>query len=143
MPRRLPNPPYEIKDCGYLTPCWLWLGCTRKGYGLITNPDYNGFSGKKMIQAHVYFYEQQHGKIPIGCLPDHLCRVHRCVNYNHIELVSNVENIRRGSLPVINIGIANQIRRLYATGVKQVELAEKFGISQPTVSQIIRDKTWR
>jgi hypothetical protein len=143
MPKKLPNPPYEIKNCGYLTPCWLWLGCKRKGYGLVNNPDYNGFSGKKMIQAHVFYYEKAKGKIPSGFLPDHLCKIRACVNYSHIELVTNVENIRRGSLPIINLQLAKQIRLLYENGVKQVDLSEKFNIAQATISQIINYKTWR
>ena len=37
-----------------------------------------------------------------------------------------------------------EIRRLYATGeVKQVELAEAFGVSQPQISKIVNKKQWK
>lgn len=39
--------------------------------------------------------------------------------------------------------VAKSIRDLHKKGSKQAELATMFGISQPTVSQVIRGLTWR
>lgn len=36
-----------------------------------------------------------------------------------------------------------EIRGLHSRGLTQGELAAKFGISQPTVSAIVRRKAWR
>ncbi|WP_396092344.1 HNH endonuclease, partial [Erwinia amylovora] len=36
------------------------------------------------------------GPIPDGLVLDHLCRVRRCCNPDHLEPVGFVENVRRG-----------------------------------------------
>jgi len=66
--------------------CHLWTGGKAgKGYGSFNN----GY-------AHRFAYEQSKGAIPDGLVIDHLCRVHACVNPDHLEAVTNAENIRRG-----------------------------------------------
>lgn len=69
--------------------CWIWLGALVCGYG---NLMVNG----KTIKAHRFSYEQKYGKIPEGMQLDHLCRVRCCVNPNHLETVTQKENINRG-----------------------------------------------
>lgn len=70
--------------------CWLWIGAINPGgYGQFW---FNG----KLIQAHLFSYEQKHGQIPDGLEPDHLCRVHGCVNPDHLEAVTHQENCARG-----------------------------------------------
>ena len=36
-----------------------------------------------------------------------------------------------------------EIRRLYGQGMTQADLAERSGVSQKTISQILTRKTWR
>lgn len=50
----------------------------------------------KRYKAHRYFYEQARGPIPTGLVIDHLCRNTRCVNVDHLEAVTQRENIMRG-----------------------------------------------
>ncbi len=71
--------------------CLIWLGATggKADYG-VCYPD-----GKRTY-AHRFAYELAKGPIPDGLMPDHLCRVHRCVNFAHMELVTNGVNILRG-----------------------------------------------
>lgn len=70
--------------------CWLWRGSlTGSGYGKY------GINGETIL-AHRYSYEFFKGEIPEGEELDHLCRVRRCVNPEHLEAVSRRENIRRG-----------------------------------------------
>lgn len=70
--------------------CWLWLGSKSSyGYGIYV---LNG----KSIPAHRYAYERFNGPIPKGLQIDHLCRVKNCVNPTHLEVVTQLENIRRG-----------------------------------------------
>lgn len=72
--------------------CWYWSGhLKRDGYGL-------AYDGIKTRQAHRMAYELLIGPIPDGLVLDHLCRVKRCVNPDHLEPVTNAENIRRGQL---------------------------------------------
>lgn len=73
--------------------CWLWMGgCTPEGYGM--------FKAEKQMGAHRYAYELLVGPIPPGLQLDHLCRVPRCVNPDHLEPVTNRENSLRGTSPL-------------------------------------------
>lgn len=70
--------------------CWLWTGARLpSGYGEI-------WDGQRMGRAHRYAYELLVGPIPSGLQIDHLCRVRHCVNPDHLEPVTQQENIRRG-----------------------------------------------
>ena len=69
--------------------CWNWLGeLTGSGYGRIQ------LKGRR-TSAHRFFFEFFVKPIPDGLELDHLCRNRRCVNPNHLELVTRSENIRR------------------------------------------------
>lgn len=74
---------------------WLWIGALKSvtGYGAIQ------IDGKAR-QAHRVSYELFVGPIPEGLHIDHLCRVRRCVNPEHLEPVTCAENTHRS--PVSN-----------------------------------------
>lgn len=133
---------YVFEDRGYHSDCWIWQGCKRGGYGMITNPNYNG-TGAKMLGAHVVYYEQMYGPVPKGSVLDHLCFQRDCVNPEHLEAVTHTVNIRRGRMPVITEEIAKLIRDDLTAGMMQKNAALKYGISQATVSQIARGVTWK
>jgi hypothetical protein len=46
--------------------------------------------------AHRAFYEHHVGTIPDGLTIDHLCKVRRCVNPDHLEPVTRGVNVLRG-----------------------------------------------
>lgn len=69
--------------------CWKWLASARGRYGQFT-----GSSGR--MQAHRWAYEHYVGPIPDGAVIDHLCRNRLCVNPDHLEPVTNRENLMRG-----------------------------------------------
>ena len=70
--------------------CWLWLAATSHGYGTFQS---NG----KLVRAHRYAYELLVGPIPGGLVIDHLCRTTACVNPEHLEPVTQRENLLRGA----------------------------------------------
>lgn len=51
-----------------------------------------------MRKAHRVAYEWTRGPIPDGLCLDHLCRVRSCVNPDHLEPVTQQENMRRGEM---------------------------------------------
>lgn len=70
--------------------CWLWTGYVAKtGYArLSVDGNY--------VYAHRWSYEHHVGPIPAGLVIDHLCSVRHCVNPDHLEPVTDAENVRRG-----------------------------------------------
>lgn len=46
--------------------------------------------------GHRLAYTLKYGDIPAGMVIDHLCRNRRCVNPDHLEVVSRAENVLRG-----------------------------------------------
>ena len=70
--------------------CWEWLGSQDgQGYGLFS---LHGVTKR----AHRFAYLSLVGPIPAGLVIDHLCRNRLCVNPEHMEPVTNQENLRRG-----------------------------------------------
>lgn len=86
-PRPFDETRWIVEDRGYTTPCWIWQGLKTKGYGHIRRP----YSTK----AHRYAWTLAHGPIPEGLEIDHLCRQKACVNPDHLEPVTHLENMRR------------------------------------------------
>jgi hypothetical protein len=73
-----------------MTPCRIWNGTLAvNGYGVL------GIDGRQ-VKAHRFAYEAIVGPIPEGLVIDHLCRVRCCVNPDHLEPVTNGENVLRG-----------------------------------------------
>lgn len=73
--------------------CWLWSSSVRpNGYGEF---HYEG----RTVLAHRWVYARLAGPIPDGLQLDHLCRVRACVNPDHLEPVTQRENLLRGESP--------------------------------------------
>jgi hypothetical protein len=73
--------------------CWLWTAALdRHGYAEIK-------VGKRHHLAHRVAYELFVGAIPDDLVIDHKCRVRHCLNPEHLEPVTNRENILRGVGP--------------------------------------------
>lgn len=74
--------------------CWQWVGsCTPRGYGRFY-VDYR--DGKtKLVYPHRFAYETWIAKIPDDWTIDHLCENKGCVNPEHLEPVTRIENSLR------------------------------------------------
>lgn len=75
--------------------CWLWTGrIDIGGYGLawVNDGSRRGVNRK----AHRVVWELHRGPIPPGLTLDHLCRVRRCCNPDHLEVTTQQVNILRG-----------------------------------------------
>lgn len=70
--------------------CWKWDAyCDPEGYGRF-------MLGSRNVYSHRFAYEFCVGIIPRNKQIDHLCRVRHCVNPDHLEVVTQRENILRG-----------------------------------------------
>lgn len=89
-------------------PCALWTAAVSSaGYGMT-------WDGRTVVGAHVFAYEQTIGPVPEGLHLDHLCRVRRCVNPQHLEPVTPGENVRRGNSPAAVAARTGLCRRGHA-----------------------------
>jgi hypothetical protein len=81
---------FEIEADG----CWRWNGqIDREGYGIANHR-----------LAHRVVYERLVEPIAAGMVLDHLCRVTCCVNPDHLEPVTQAENMRRSRLSACRRG---------------------------------------
>lgn len=75
--------------------CWIFKGClTGGGYGMTRRRG-------KGVYTHRFVYQMTKGEIPPELSLDHLCRNRSCCNPEHLEPVTNQENIRRGAASVV------------------------------------------
>lgn len=116
--------------------CWEWMACRdRKGYGRFQ-------MGKhKLLYAHRFAYEMLVGSIPNSLESDHLCRNHSCVYPAHIEPVTGSANVQRGAGTKLRATDIPVIRALRGR-VRQVELAERFGVSRAQIGHVQRGESW-
>lgn len=76
--------------------CWPWTASLlRNGYGRF------GFAAGDIRLAHRVAYEFWIGPVPEGLQVDHVrewgCTMRHCVNPNHLEAVTQRENLLRGN----------------------------------------------
>jgi hypothetical protein len=85
-----------------VTGCWIFTGATHGKYsGLHIGSKCDGT--RRNEYAHRLSYETFTGPIPDGLEIDHLCRVKRCINPDHLEAVTHKVNCeRRDADGVIN-----------------------------------------
>lgn len=91
------------------------------------------------MAAHRASYIDHHGPIPAGKVIHHKCSVRNCVNPDHLEAVTQAENIRLGlgtKLSYADIEDLVRMRLIDNEGLK--EIAERFGVSTGLVSAYCR-----
>lgn len=132
--------------------CWEWTaGCYPNGYGKI---------GGRL--AHRVAWELERGIIPPPWLVLHKCDNKRCVRPDHLYLGNKRQNLRdakerglyrqpsrhpltgeRHPGAKLTMDAVDRIRRSYRDGALQQELADAHGVSQATISLIVRGLRWR
>lgn len=70
-------------------PCTEWIGPH--------SPE--GYARRRGTHVHRVVYERIYGAIQDGYQVDHLCRNRGCINVDHMEAVTQKENILRGEGP--------------------------------------------
>lgn len=99
----------QVDTTGGPDACWPWRGSLSDGYGRF---------GKQDELAHRVAYELMRQSIPAGLVIDHTCHNdtdcpggqacehRRCVNPDHLQPVTQGENVRRSSLTMPNVNAA-------------------------------------
>jgi len=119
--------------------CWNWKGSVYQpsGYGLFEAADY-GCSAHRL--AWEIANREERGDLQV-C---HTCDNKLCCNPKHLVRQTRAELGRdlaiRGRMPskISNEQVTELRQRYAAGGVTQRELAEEYGVTQGTISQIIR-----
>ena len=92
---RLPGRFWAKISRGVGTGCWLWTGSLSVGgYGRYA-------VNRRPKTAHRVIFEALVHSVEPPLDLDHLCRVRRCVNPEHLEPVTRSENTLRGLLPSV------------------------------------------
>jgi DNA-binding transcriptional regulator YiaG len=130
--------------------CWEWTGSLRYGYGQLMTCK----QGKqRLLLAHRLSYLWHKGDPGELCVM-HICDNRKCVNPEHLMLGTRADNQRdmarkgraprgeRGAHARLRTDQVLEIRRQRLNGVEQNELAARFGVSQPTISDVEHRRTW-
>ncbi len=135
--------------------CWLWMGRQNSyGYGTLMR------DGKYGSLVHRLSWEIHRGPIPKGnhfrgMFVCHSCDIRNCVNPKHLFLgeiyENNMDRTRKGrdargenhGRAKLNNVSVKKIRKLYKSGLaNQKYLANKFGVNQTKISNVILRKSW-
>jgi hypothetical protein len=114
---------WHEEDRGYVSPCHAWDG-------MISSEGYARFGGESVARLVC--------EPPPGQQVDHLCGQRDCVRADHLEAVTQIENIRRAAR--LDAATVQAIRA--ATGTHK-EIAERFGLTRRYVGQIRARRVWR
>lgn len=125
--------------------CWPWTGyLDNDGYGLFV------FHGRRR-PAHELAYSFTYGEKRLPTLDTcHSCDNPPCCNPNHLRFgtrQSNVDEMRerdRAATPNRKLTDAQviEMRERRASGARQKDLAEHYGITDGAVSMIVRGLQW-
>lgn len=128
-----------VKDHLYIidpiTECWNWnLGVSTRGYGVIHR------DGRQHL-AHRWIFAQHNGPIPEEHEIHHTCRNTRCVNPEHLQALPPLAHKRTAPQRKVTPEMVREIRNLNGVIFRR-QIAERFGISQSLVTNIINGKRW-
>jgi hypothetical protein len=134
--------------------CWLWFGCRQKhkrDYGKIER----GARGIGSILAHVASWFIHCGPVPDGLCVLHKCDNPPCVNPAHLFLGTRRDNAHdamakdrhsrgeRNGVSKLTDAATISLINLWNSGCTQVELSDRFKVSQQVVSKIVNRQLWK
>ena len=140
---------YDVKDCGYLTPCWVWKKSRNpKGHARCVYQRRAYIGGRLPWMMFV-------GPIPDGLFVCHKCDNPPCVNPDHLFLGTNLDNMRdcrekgrtltgeKNTNAKLTEREVRAIRTLFSEGKKYSEIAAIFGFHRITVLGVVKRHSWK
>lgn len=119
------------------TGCWNWqVGFNPNGYAIIRMNNHS-------YLVHKLLHQLLHGKAPRGLELDHLCRNRRCINPDHLELVTHTENMRRGAMTKLKVEQVREIKVLLNQGLTHRTIAPMFDVTKAAITAISIGRTWK
>lgn len=125
--------------------CWPWPGTIESnGYG-------RGNVDNKQQWAHRLSYAHHKGPIPAGFVVCHTCDVRHCVNPDHLFVGSIADNQRDMKLKGrASRGERSKSAKLTEADIRSIrtdprpgwKIAEAYGVSQTTISEVRSRKVW-
>ena len=131
-----------------LGPCWPWTGCLSPkvtGYGYIGQ-------GKRSRRASQVSWELHYGPIPPGQQVCHHCDFKPCIRPDHLFLGTWLENMAdmrakgrqaRGEAAGKARLTAAEVLAIRAADGPRQPLADRYGVSLATISDIRLRRRWR
>jgi len=125
-----------------LGPCWVWTGATdAKGYGAFYDRRI-----KRRATASRIAYEFEHGAVPEGKDICHHCDNPPCVRPVHLfpgtESDNQIDCRRKNRHSKLTVEQVKEIRELRSGGMKVIEIARIYGITDSSVSFACNGRTW-
>lgn len=130
--------------------CWNWIGGKDKdGYGKL---QLYGAS----LRAHRFAYKLYKGHIDDTLMVLHTCDNPSCVREDHLYQGTNEDNVQdriirqrqqsqwgeANPAAKLSTEIVLEVRRLWASGVRQVDIGKLFDIDPKYISSIVNNKCW-
>lgn len=128
------------------SPCWEWQG----------ERSHNGYArarlNSKHRAVHRFLWEKTRGPVPVGWDVMHLCDNPPCIRLDHLEIGPKDVNIamkvaRNRQAKGEGHGSAKLTREdvlfIFNSEDRGIDLAEAFGISPSSITDIRRGRTWR
>lgn len=125
------------------TGCWLYTRKLSNGYAREWNN-----TKQKAEMVHISNYEEKFGPVPTGMELDHVkekCKFRHCINPDHVEPVSHLENVLRGRNTKITKEQAKEIEEIFRLNPRTeiYDVAKKYGVHRSTIWRLLRKKSPR
>jgi hypothetical protein len=109
----------------------------------VTNSGYEQFhqykdGGRVGTYVHRFVYEFYKGEVPEGLVVDHIDSNKLNNSITNLQVLSVANNTLKGGTGKVSLEQRGEIQLMYNSGKLQREIAEVFGVSQPSICAILK-----